>query len=53
MTMQGYNMPAVCSQCGELFDLSYDMKKNMEELLEKAMSKRNKRSNLCWECRYS
>lgn len=56
MTMQQMPlMPAVCHQCGELFDMSYDLKKrSMEDFLERAISKKSKkRTNLCWECRYS
>lgn len=45
-------MPAVCSNCGGLFDMSYDMKKGIEDFFEKPMSKKNmKKSKLCWECR--
>ncbi|MDO8509038.1 MAG: hypothetical protein Q7S27_05125 [Nanoarchaeota archaeon] len=52
MAMQGYTMPVACSQCGELFDISYDMSKGMEDFLEKSMSKKSKKkSTLCWDCR--
>ena len=54
--MQEYGIPVACSQCGELFDLSYDLKKGMEDFFERSMmskvsKKSKKRSNLCWDCR--
>lgn len=55
MAIQGFNMPVACGQCGELFDISYDMKKGMEDFLERAISQRvnkaKKKANLCWNCR--
>ncbi len=56
MTMQVYTMPVACNQCGELFDISYDLKKGIEDFLEKSISKTTKakkKANLCWQCRYN
>jgi len=46
-------IPAQCKRCGELFDLSYDLK-NMDGdrlVVELMRSIRNPRMALCWECR--
>jgi len=53
--MQGYIIPAVCKRCGELFDMSYDLKiKGTEDFLETTFFRKNKeKANLCWECRYA
>lgn len=51
--MQEYIIPAVCKQCGQLFDMSHDFKiKEVEDFLETIFFKKNnKKANLCWECR--
>ena len=46
-------IPAQCKRCGELFDLSYDLK-NMDSdrlVVELMQSMRNPRMALCWDCR--
>ena len=46
-------IPAQCRRCGELFDLSYDLKEISNErlLFELLKATRNPRTALCWECR--
>ncbi len=53
MVQQNLAMPAVCIKCGELFDMTYDLKKYFRDIEEMQLfSKKSKKlANLCWECR--
>ena len=57
MQQEKLKIPALCSQCGELFDMAYDMRRiNTEDEFENgelAIAWKNKRKSqpLCWECR--
>ena len=56
MQQEKLKIPAVCSQCGEFFDMAYDMRRvNTEDDIdhsELALVWMNKsKSALCWECR--
>ena len=52
-TMQALMMPVQCKQCGQLFDLSYDLEKEMDSMQEKVMAAKGRKAKalLCWECR--
>jgi len=54
MTQQNLAIPAVCMKCGELFDMTYDLKRHYFDYIEETLKRKNrKQQNLCWECRYS
>ena len=57
MQQQKMSMPANCGKCGELFDLSYDLRPNMEREIEEELENRfvwkSKKEIMCWECRDS
>lgn len=61
MTQQ-LTMPARCSKCESIFDMSYDLKKHHVEIDEDPLEnefnefydfadENEEMSNLCWECR--
>lgn len=48
-------MPAMCNKCGQVFDMSYDLNKGIEEEIEDELENHfvlmNKKGVFCWECR--
>ena len=52
---QKISIPAECVKCGELFDMSYDLKNSIEREIEEELENRfvwkSNNEILCWECR--